>query len=606
MSSPTASDPVVPRAALSTLDSNTYRPPRHSIPLERTVTALIALARGDLPHDEENTAASEWQETAAINLRNLIASVDSGEVRVELEEDHYTFIGRAALRTYVLRLVGRVSGTVAQVRLMVLALNSDPHSFTKFVLPASPAMLYSIPVVRFISWVHAFERGEFRVSDDITPAQRELLIDFARIWEGFARQTHVDRGWYRFIALLRWLVTDSEWTLGTEHGGSGFGQLAMLSRWAREYYPSWFPSESNTESDDDDMPELVEVYEPESDEEEYVFMESHYPAVDPLSLAYIPLSGLLLLCLAYYMRRPPRAEAQPNYVFTASTKVARRPPTVLQFSAHVPPGAEAMPTIIRTFDVPHAEVRAVARPKREEELDESSSEETVRESLCRDSRTPPRSILVRTSSAASDGTFIRASPAATASPPRITAPVEVETSAHDPPTETQSRSRSPLRATSRSDSSRRILTRSVSRSSLQRASSSGPATQLSILPKGLRLKREKGPIRYNAKHDTTPGLRYTYWFETSGERPILAPPLLHPACGLQRGDLFFHRWADASDPQFWLRQQDDLVGEDVWQSVDIGYVREDGRKLTLTDKVQRPSWVGGDWGSKRVSAIGRA
>ena len=116
------------------------------------------------------------------------------------------------------------------------------------------------------------------------------------------------------------------------------------------------------------------------------------------------------------------------------------------------------------------------------------------------------------------------------------------------------------------------------------------------------MKREKQRIRDNGKHDSTPGRQYTYWFETTGNGPIPAPPTLHPACSLRRGDLFFHRFPGG--PQFWLRQEDENGEEDIWKSVDIGYVRGDGRTLTVTEKLQRPSWVGGDWGSKRVSASG--
>ena len=86
----------------------------------------------------------------------------------------------------------------------------------------------------------------------------------------------------------------------------------------------------------------------------------------------------------------------------------------------------------------------------------------------------------------------------------------------------------------------------------------------------------------------------------TGEHPLSAPPILHPSCGLQRGDLFFYEHPGSK--QFWLREQGEPDGEDIWTSVDIGHIRGDGRKLTVTDKRERPSWVGGDWGSKRVSA----
>ncbi|RDX42158.1 hypothetical protein OH76DRAFT_1488873 [Lentinus brumalis] len=300
MASPADSHIVAYHVALASVNPNVYRPTHHSLPLERTLTTV----EHDLPQPQETaqavtfhahkeptpvrtylglrnsvftlsasrsgprnsvtpsglppdfvqartvlTQANQWFASAALNLHNLIASVDRGDVRVELLEDWYTFVLGPALRTYVLRLTGVVSGTVSQ-----------------FVLPASPAVLYAIPVIRFISWVHAFERGGFRLSDNITPAQRELLIDFARIWEGFARQAQIDRGWYYFIALLHSLVAEPL-VPGSENEDGSFGQLAVLSRWAREYYPNWFPSEAEDYKDDPEMPELVEVYGSDSDEQ---------------------------------------------------------------------------------------------------------------------------------------------------------------------------------------------------------------------------------------------------------------------------------------------------------------------------------------------------
>lgn len=80
----------------------------------------------------------------------------------------------------------------------------------------------------------------------------------------------------------------------------------------------------------------------------------------------------------------------------------------------------------------------------------------------------------------------------------------------------------------------------------------------------------------------------------------MAPPLLHPNCGVQLGDVFFHKWADRF--QLWLWQQDDDTGDNIWRSVEIGHEREDGHRLTITAQSQRPSWVGGDWSVKHISA----
>ena len=73
-----------------------------------------------------------------------------------------------------------------------------------------------------------------------------------------------------------------------------------------------------------------------------------------------------------------------------------------------------------------------------------------------------------------------------------------------------------------------------------------------------------------------------------------------------RGDLFLHKHGDDGVPQLWLRSGDGDAGDDddddYWESVKVGYIREDGRKLTITPIGGHPSWVGGDWGSRRVAA----
>lgn len=46
---------------------------------------------------------------------------------------------------------------------------------------------------------------------------------------------------------------------------------------------------------------------------------------------------------------------------------------------------------------------------------------------------------------------------------------------------------------------------------------------------------------------------------------------------------------------------DAATGEEIWKVIDRGYAREDGRRLTITRKKQALSWVGGDWGTRRVT-----
>ncbi len=177
-------------------------------------------------------------DAAALDIKLTIEALMGGDARVELLQNHFMFINNAPLRTFVLRVSGKSSNAVAEVRPL-------PHSlyvhllnlFTaQFVLPADGSTLHSLPAKKFIQWVRAFERGEFGVPDAITPAQRELLVDFARIWEGFARLPRLDRGWEYFRLMLRWLATD-DWVSNRVGDDGGFVQLSMLSQWAREQYP---------------------------------------------------------------------------------------------------------------------------------------------------------------------------------------------------------------------------------------------------------------------------------------------------------------------------------------------------------------------------------
>ncbi|RDX45196.1 hypothetical protein OH76DRAFT_1486510 [Lentinus brumalis] len=187
-------------------------------------------------------------ESAALDLQSTIQALGGGHARVELLQEHYAFIMGAPLRTFVLRVTGKTSGDVAE-----------------FVLPYDGSVLHSLPAKKFIQWVRAFERGEFGVPDAITPTQRELLVDFARIWEGFARLPRLDRGWEYFRLMMRWLATDA-WVSNPAVEDGGFIQLSVLSEWAREQYPRWFEELE----EDPDMPELVTVYSSDSDDEAIV------------------------------------------------------------------------------------------------------------------------------------------------------------------------------------------------------------------------------------------------------------------------------------------------------------------------------------------------
>ncbi|TFK79410.1 hypothetical protein K466DRAFT_609594 [Polyporus arcularius HHB13444] len=168
-------------------------------------------------------------DSANHEIKRTIENLAGGDARVQLLQDYFLFISNARLRTFVLRIQGRTSGIVAE---------------------------------KFIQWVRAFERGDFGVPDAITTAQRELLVDFAHIWEGFARLPRLDRGWEYFRLMLRWLSNES-WVTNPVVDDGGFVQLSMLSEWAHEQYPQWF----EVLEDDPEMPDLVSVYGSDSEDE---------------------------------------------------------------------------------------------------------------------------------------------------------------------------------------------------------------------------------------------------------------------------------------------------------------------------------------------------
>ncbi|RPD74266.1 hypothetical protein L226DRAFT_571707 [Lentinus tigrinus ALCF2SS1-7] len=81
----------------------------------------------------------------------------------------------------------------------------------------------------------------------------------------------------------------------------------------------------------------------------------------------------------------------------------------------------------------------------------------------------------------------------------------------------------------------------------------------------------------------------THYFQTKGPMPIPEPPHFVQD---QRfiGDLFYHRnTVDPDHSQLWLWIDDELGPR--WKYVHIGYVREDGRRLSLTEKRRTPSWI---------------
>ncbi|KAI0675876.1 hypothetical protein C8Q78DRAFT_1074853 [Trametes maxima] len=88
--------------------------------------------------------------------------------------------------------------------------------------------------------------------------------------------------------------------------------------------------------------------------------------------------------------------------------------------------------------------------------------------------------------------------------------------------------------------------------------------------------------------------RRTWWFETASNDTIPCPPArLAQQDDLRPGDLFLHR-IDKKQHQLWHWVDDEGLGLH-WKSIHVGSRRADGRRLTLTPKQKRPSWVGEDW-----------
>ncbi|KAI0351500.1 hypothetical protein OH77DRAFT_1524039 [Trametes cingulata] len=82
----------------------------------------------------------------------------------------------------------------------------------------------------------------------------------------------------------------------------------------------------------------------------------------------------------------------------------------------------------------------------------------------------------------------------------------------------------------------------------------------------------------------------TTWFEDQSPGLVMAPPAPTLLPNLTIGDVFLHRTSDPDKYQLWLWCAD---GDSLpfWREVAVGYVREDGKVLILTEKKQQPSWV---------------
>ncbi|KAH9853716.1 hypothetical protein C2E23DRAFT_884388 [Lenzites betulinus] len=327
--------------------------------------------------------------------------------------------------------------------------------------------------------------------------------------------------------------------------------------------------------------------------------------------------------------------SEVDYAFSASTVVRSRPPTVLQFSARVPPVSGAAPLILRTMNAVGQARLSGPRGIKEED---NSSRPVPKGILLRSTSAVParntdavppsrsKSIGIPTRSASIASTRNEDASPSLPSSPAATSPLssarrrvassvplglaetvvlsEDDRDEDDGGNSAQRGQSMPAAGTRCELSSPKItvtrrITRSSSRASLPQDNVICEASTSPSIETLVKLKRNKNTIRGNDKHDTSLGRLYTWWFETISDYRITAPPPLHTSCGLQRGDVFWHK--SPGYHQFWLRVWDETQEEEGWQAIPLGHQRADGRLLTITPKEGRLSWVGGDWGSRRVT-----
>ncbi|KAI9069064.1 hypothetical protein FKP32DRAFT_1560438 [Trametes sanguinea] len=106
-------------------------------------------------------------------------------------------------------------------------------------------------------------------------------------------------------------------------------------------------------------------------------------------------------------------------------------------------------------------------------------------------------------------------------------------------------------------------------------------------------------FRQTGNHAASVGAIETPYFELQGTREIVNPPPFVSDDDVQLGDVFYYRRLEDSERfQMWIWSLDPITGT-YWKRVRIGYKREDGRRLTLTEKKRIPSWIGQRWYFRR-------
>lgn len=114
------------------------------------------------------------------------------------------------------------------------------------------------------------------------------------------------------------------------------------------------------------------------------------------------------------------------------------------------------------------------------------------------------------------------------------------------------------------------------------------------------LQQEGEPIYirdYRVTSTTEPDILTWYW-ESFTSAPLRHPPDLTSYSDLAFGDIFCNIVTGDNDfAQLWIWT---AVGDGSgqWKKAKEGDLREDGRRLTVTPKHLKPSWVSPDWGIK--------
>ncbi|KAI0752995.1 hypothetical protein C8Q80DRAFT_1118244 [Daedaleopsis nitida] len=90
----------------------------------------------------------------------------------------------------------------------------------------------------------------------------------------------------------------------------------------------------------------------------------------------------------------------------------------------------------------------------------------------------------------------------------------------------------------------------------------------------------------------------TYWFEVRGQSVVQQPPNFVQD-DVEIGEILYHRnMAEGRLSQLWIWVDDRGTGP-YWKPVTVGYRRQDGRRLSLSEKRKTPSWVHADYFTRR-------